>query len=179
MATHETILDDSPRIKRLPEKLINQIAAGEVIDRPASIIKELVENSIDAGATRVEVNLKNGGIDEIEIIDDGIGMGARDLALSIERHATSKISEEADLENVATYGFRGEALSSISSVAEVELLSRLKTSAMGHKLQVEFGEAQELVPKASSQGTRISVKKLFSCTYFSCNLIFVGLITSI
>ena len=108
-------------IKILPEQLINKIAAGEVVERPASIIKELVENAIDAGADQISVTIKNGGKDQITILDNGSGMDEDNARLAIERHATSKIYEEKDLDQIDTLGFRGEALASIASVSHFEL----------------------------------------------------------
>lgn len=150
-------------IKRLPEILINQIAAGEVVERPSSVVKELVENCIDANARRIEIHLKDGGMTEIEIIDNGHGMPPEDLALSIERHATSKLGTLADLEAIGTFGFRGEALSSIASVSELTITSRMADSESAHRVDVLFGEVQGTPrPCPSQYGTRILVKNLFS-----------------
>ncbi len=150
------------RIQRLPENLINQIAAGEVVERPASVVKELVENSLDAGATRLDILLKDGGISEIQIIDNGSGMPPEDLTLSVERHATSKLRTESDLEAIATFGFRGEALASIASVSEIEVKSRLPSASQGYRVQIHFGISQgEVEPVGAPVGTSITVRNLF------------------
>lgn len=153
----------SPRkIARLPETLINQIAAGEVVERPASVVKELIENSLDAGATRIDVLLTDGGTTEITVIDDGCGMEAADLALCLERHTTSKLAALADLDAIATYGFRGEALSSIASVAELELKSRPPGQAHANRIVVHYGEILEDVhPTGAPVGTAITIRHLF------------------
>lgn len=149
-------------IRILPEVLINQIAAGEVVERPASILKELVENSIDAGATRVEVRLWNGGLDKIQILDNGCGMTAEDLALCLTRHATSKIQSAADLESIATFGFRGEALASIAAVSKIEIRSRKPDSSTGYSVDADFGlMTAKPKPVGCPAGTSISVEKLF------------------
>jgi DNA mismatch repair protein MutL len=150
------------KIVRLPSELINQIAAGEVVERPASLIKELVENSLDAGATRIEVHLTEGGLKEITLIDNGCGISTEDLPIAIERHTTSKLKSLTDLEKIATFGFRGEALSSIASVADFSIRSRPQNQAHGMSLHVPYGEKQELKPVGCPPGTQICVKDLFA-----------------
>lgn len=147
-------------IRRLPEHLVNRIAAGEVVERPASALKELVENAIDAGATRILVRLAGGGIDLIEVSDDGCGMGPTDMALALERHATSKLPDDR-IEAVTTLGFRGEALPSIASVARLAIESR-PAGAEGWLRTVDNGEVVEDRPAAVPPGTRIRVKGLFA-----------------
>jgi DNA mismatch repair protein MutL len=154
---------ESPIIQRLPDDLINQIAAGEVVERPASAIKELVENSLDAGSTRLDIHLKQGGIEEILIIDNGWGMNPENLRLCTERHTTSKIRKLSDLEQIGTFGFRGEALSSICSVADVEIRSRSSEQTHANLLSIHHGETEpELKPAAAPVGTSIRVRELFS-----------------
>ena len=148
-------------IQLLPEVLINQIAAGEVVERPASVVKELVENALDAGAQRVEIDLEEGGARLIRIRDDGIGMVPADLPLAVSRHATSKIASLDDLEAVATLGFRGEALPSIASVSRFSLASRTATQERGAKLEVDGGRLGEVVPHPQSQGTTVEARDLF------------------
>jgi DNA mismatch repair protein MutL len=147
-------------IRRLPETLVNRIAAGEVVERPASALKELVENSIDAGATRIAVSLAEGGLGRIEVTDDGCGMSAGDMALALERHATSKLPDDA-IEQVATLGFRGEALPSIASVARVKLESREHGAGEGWERIVDHGALVAEGPAALPPGTRIRVESLF------------------
>src|SRR6188768_1728308 len=156
-----------PTIRRLPEALINRIAAGEVVERPASALKELVENAIDAGASRIAVSLGEGGLARIEVTDDGCGMSAADMALALERHATSKlpdslVGEEGAIEQVATLGFRGEALPSIASVARVTLESREHGAEQGWKRVVDHGTRTTEGPAALPPGTRIRVEELFA-----------------
>ncbi|MFC3441617.1 DNA mismatch repair endonuclease MutL [Sphingobium rhizovicinum] len=146
-------------IRRLPEHLVNRIAAGEVVERPASALKEIVENALDAGATRVAVRLSNGGLDRIEVSDDGCGMDSADMALALERHATSKMPDDA-IENVATLGFRGEALPSIASVARLSIDSRPR-GADGWNRTVDNGQLVAEGPAALPPGTRVAVDQLF------------------
>ena len=148
-------------IRPLPPNLVNQIAAGEVVDRPASVVKEVVENALDAGATRIEVRIEGGGRDRIEVIDDGGGIPADELPLAIAAHATSKISALDDLLSVATYGFRGEALASIGSVSRLTLTSRAKGAAGGSSIEVDHGRVSPVKPAASNPGTRLEVERLF------------------
>ena len=147
-------------IRRLPPHLVNRIAAGEVVERPASALKELVENSIDAGATRIAIVLVQGGIGRIEVADDGCGMSADDMALALERHCTSKLPDEA-IEAVLTLGFRGEALPSIASVARVTIESR-PAGSDGWSRVVDNGEVLRDGPAAVPPGTRIVVEDLFA-----------------
>src|SRR4051794_9562044 len=149
----------SMSIRRLPEHLVNRIAAGEVVERPASALKELVENAIDAGATRIGVSLAAGGIERIEVADDGCGMTPADMALALERHATSKLPDDA-IEAVATLGFRGEALPSIASVARLTVESRVR-GADGWSRIVDNGRLAGEAPAALPPGTRILVEDLF------------------
>ncbi|RDC59889.1 DNA mismatch repair protein MutL [Alteripontixanthobacter maritimus] len=153
-------------IRRLPETLVNRIAAGEVVERPASAAKELVENAIDAGARRIVVKLVDGGLTRLEVTDDGCGMGPQDMTLALERHATSKlpeslIGEAQAIERVATLGFRGEALPSIASVAQFTLESRPHDAAEGWRKVVDHGELVEDAPAALPPGTRVRVENLF------------------
>ncbi|WP_310053854.1 DNA mismatch repair endonuclease MutL [Agrilutibacter niabensis] len=148
-------------IRQLPDTLINQIAAGEVVERPASVVKELVENALDAGARRVDIDLEEGGVRLIRIRDDGGGIPAEDLPLAVSRHATSKIASLDDLEGVVTLGFRGEALPSIASVSRFALMSRHAAAAHGASLEIEGGRLGEVMPKPHPQGTTVEVRDLF------------------
>lgn len=149
-----------PNIRRLPETLVNRIAAGEVVERPASALKELVENAIDAGSRNIAVRLMGGGLDMIEVTDDGCGMAPDEIALALERHATSKLPDEA-IELVATLGFRGEALPSIASVARLSIESRVRGADSGWRRIIDHGELAEEGPAALPPGTRIRVENLF------------------
>ena len=145
----------------LDDLTINKIAAGEVIERPASVIKEMVENSIDAGAKNITVEIKNGGISYIKVIDDGKGIASDDLEIAFERHATSKIRCADDLENVKSMGFRGEALASIAAIANVELISKTDSQETGYKITVEGGNVLNKEEVGCPTGTTITVKNLF------------------
>ena len=148
-------------IHLLPDSIANQIAAGEVIQRPASVVKELVENSIDAGATHVQVNIKDAGKTLVQVIDDGKGMSETDARMSFERHATSKIARADDLFALHTMGFRGEALASIAAVAHVELRTRLKGSELGTRLEIAGSQLQSIEADSCAEGSCFSVKNLF------------------
>ena len=150
-----------PTIRRLPESLVNRIAAGEVVERPASALKELVENAIDAGANRIAVRLVEGGLGSLEVIDDGCGMSPTEIALALERHATSKLPDDA-IEQVTTLGFRGEALPSIASVARLTVESRVRGHDTGWRRVVDHGGLAEEGPAALPPGTRVKVEHLFA-----------------
>jgi DNA mismatch repair protein MutL len=145
----------------LDDLTINQIAAGEVIERPASVIKEMLENSIDAGAKNVTIEVKNGGISLIRITDDGCGIAEDDMEIAFERHATSKIRRAEDLETVKSMGFRGEALASIAAIAKVEMVSKKANSSVGNKIVLEGGEVLEKTETGCPNGTKITVENLF------------------
>ena len=149
------------RIARLPDKVANKISAGEVVQRPASVVKELLENSIDAGASRITVSIKDAGKELIRIVDDGAGMVREDALLSVERFATSKITEVEDLDTLQSLGFRGEALASISSVSHFELKTRTAKETLGLRLRYEGGVLAEESGVQGEQGTTISVRNLF------------------
>lgn len=162
--THRKNLPQSAGIiRRLSERTINQIAAGEVVERPASAVKELVENAIDAGAKHIDVVMRDGGRELISVTDDGCGMSDSELVLAIERHATSKLRDE-DLVNIESLGFRGEALASIAAVSKVTLVSRAKGADEAWSIKVDAGTVHKVAPGAQRQGTRIEVRDLFYAT---------------
>src|SRR5215813_9489844 len=150
-------------VRQLPEQVVNRIAAGEVVERPASVVKELVENAIDAGATRIDIFTEGGGRRRIAITDDGHGMTRDDLALAVERHATSKLDDE-DLLRIRTLGFRGEALPSIGAVARLTISTRHASEPHAWSLNVDAGAKSGIVPAALAQGTRVEVSDLFYAT---------------
>jgi DNA mismatch repair protein MutL len=149
------------RIRILPDQVANQIAAGEVVERPASVLKELAENALDAGALRIEVSWEEGGKRLLEVTDDGSGMARDDLYLALERHATSKVRTAEDLGHLGTFGFRGEALPSIASVSRFDL-SSAEADGAGHRLRCEFGIIKEVTPVSRSRGTTVTVRDLFA-----------------
>jgi DNA mismatch repair protein MutL len=152
------------RITYLPSDVINAIAAGETIERPGYVIKELLENSLDAQATHIDITFSQAGLEHIRVHDNGIGMPAEDLALAPLAHTTSKISSMTDLEQLSSFGFRGEALASISKVSVVTLASKQPQTDAGHMLQVRFGKSGEVSPRGMQQGTTIIVEQLFGHT---------------
>ena len=149
-------------IRRLAQVVADAIAAGEVIERPASVVKELVENALDAGASRIDISIEGGGLVRIAVVDDGSGIADADLELAVERHATSKIADAADIERIGTLGFRGEALASIAAVADLRLTTRTAASAAAATLRVRDGVLLERGAAASAVGTRVEVHELFA-----------------
>jgi DNA mismatch repair protein MutL len=149
------------KIKILSESLASKIAAGEVVQRPASVVKELVENSIDAGASKITIIIKEGGKTLIQVIDDGCGMSEEDASVAFYRHSTSKISTLEDLENIRTLGFRGEALASIAAMSQVDLITRTAESDLATKIRIEGIEIKETTKTANERGTSVTVKNLF------------------
>ena len=149
------------KIKLLDASVANKIAAGEVVERPSSIVKELVENSIDAGATNVIIEIKGGGIDLIRITDNGCGMAEDDVKNAFLRHATSKISVAEDLNDILTLGFRGEALASVAAVSKISLQTRTKDADAGTQIDLSGGVIDRFFPCGCADGTSISVEDLF------------------
>src|ERR1043166_1093348 len=149
------------RVLSFPRKTASQVAAGEVVERPASVVKELVENSIDAGARKIDILIRRGGISFIRVIDDGCGMDRDDALLSLERHATSKIRSVADLEAVGTLGFRGEALPSIASVSRFRLTSREPEAVAGTEIVVNGGKIDIVRDGGEAPGTQVEVRSIF------------------
>lgn len=149
------------KIRILPESIANQIAAGEVIERPASVVKELIENALDVRATRIEIEIKGAGQQLIRVTDNGEGMDRQDILLSLERHATSKIETGADLFNIKTLGFRGEALPSIAAVSRMTLTSRRRGAPSGHRVSIHYGRIQEVAETGCPEGTMVEVRNLF------------------
>src|SRR5213596_3401581 len=149
------------RIRLLPEIVASQVAAGEVVERPASVVKELIENSIDAGARKIEIMTHRGGISLVRVIDDGSGMDRDDALLSLERHATSKIRSAADLQTIGTLGFRGEALPSIASVSRFRLTTREPTAIAGTEIIVNGGKIDVVRDGGEAPGTQVEVRSLF------------------
>src|SRR6516225_1254352 len=150
-------------IRQLPEGIVNRIAAGEVVERPASVVKELIENALDAGATRIDILTDGGGRRLIQIADDGEGMVAIDLAIAVDRHATSKLPQD-DLLDIRTLGFRGEALPSIGAVARLTITSRHASEPHAWSISVDAGRKSECKPAALGMGTLVEVKDLFYAT---------------
>ena len=150
-----------PRIEQLSTSIINKIAAGEVIERPASAVKELIENAVDAGATRVDITIEEGGSHLIRVVDNGHGIAADQMELAIASHATSKIRSADDLFSVRTLGFRGEALASISEVSQMTLRSRTAEEEVGNVLEINGGQRSELRPTGCPTGTLVEVRNLF------------------
>src|SRR5213596_2371526 len=149
------------KIRVLPDHISNLIAAGEVVERPASVAKELVENAIDADAARIMIDVESGGRRLLKITDDGEGMTRDDAVLAFERHATSKISRAEDLNGIATLGFRGEALASIASVARVELMTKTEDGSAGTRVVIEGGRMRDVKDAADPRGTTVVMRDLF------------------
>lgn len=162
LPTPEPRLASSPRIiRQLPQSVINKIAAGEVIERPASVVKELLENALDAGSTRVDVSLGQGGLDLIRVTDNGCGLSSEQIPLAIASHATSKIHDADDLFSVGTFGFRGEALASIAEVSHLRLRSRPHDSETANELEVIGGKSSPITPCGAAPGTMLEIRNLF------------------
>ncbi len=149
------------KIIELDEGLANQIAAGEVVERPASVVKELVENSIDAGSSKVIIKIEESGLKLIEVIDNGTGIEKADVSIALKRHATSKIKSKSDLFRIRTLGFRGEAIPSIASVSDFTLETSVKEENSGTKLSAQGGKIISIEPTLKREGTKIKVENLF------------------
>ena len=150
-----------PRIQPLPDHLINQIAAGEVVERPAAALKELLENALDAGATQIDVDVEGGGIRRLRVADNGAGIARDELALAVERHATSKLATADDLDAIATLGFRGEALASIAAVSRFALASRAAGAPHAWRIEVDGGSVGPTAPAAIASGTTVTAQELY------------------
>ncbi|MGB0255312.1 MAG: DNA mismatch repair endonuclease MutL, partial [Flavobacteriaceae bacterium] len=147
-------------IRLLPDHVANQIAAGEVVQRPASVVKELLENAIDAGASRISLIVKDAGKAHIQVVDNGKGMSENDARMCFERHATSKIQKADDLFNLSTKGFRGEAMASIAAVSQVQLITKTKDDELGVRIDIEGSEVTRQQRATAAQGTSVTVKNL-------------------
>ena len=154
-------MDGASRIKQLPDEVVSRIAAGEVVENPASVLRELLENSIDAGATRIDIVVEEGGKKLIKVQDDGQGMNAREIELAVKRFTTSKISSVDDLESIGTLGFRGEALYAIGSVSRLTIRSKSADEDTGYEGYFEEAELVELKPAPIAAGTTVTVRDLF------------------
>ena len=152
---------DTPTIQKLSSSVVNKIAAGEVIERPASVLKELLENAVDAGSTQIDVALRKGGCELIRVADNGCGISAPQLPLAVACHATSKIRTADDLFQVGTLGFRGEALASIAEISQLSLRSRVNGDTAGHEMNVHGGHLEEVAPCGCPEGTTVEVRNLF------------------
>ena len=150
------------QIHRLSQSVVNRIAAGEVVERPASVLRELLDNALDSGAQRIDVTLEQGGIGLVRVVDNGGGIAAEELPLAVAAHATSKLSTADDLERIDTFGFRGEALASIAEVSRMVIRSRRPEDAGGSMLEVDGGEAGEVQPEGCAVGTTVEVHQLFA-----------------
>ncbi|MBI4723835.1 MAG: ATP-binding protein, partial [Rhodomicrobium sp.] len=149
------------RVRQLSQVEINRIAAGEVIERPASAVKELAENAIDAGASSIEIIAQNGGLSFLQVTDDGCGMDEADLTLCVERHATSKLAQ-GNLQDIRTLGFRGEALPSLGAVGTLRIVTRAAGGSHGHEISLENGKKSAVRPAAAREGTVVEIRDLFS-----------------
>src|SRR6185295_4195584 len=150
-----------PQIRALPDHLINQIAAGEVVERPAAALKELLENALDSGATQIDIDLAGGGVDRIRVADNGSGIEREELSLAVARHATSKLMTADDLDAIATLGFRGEALASMAAVSRFALTSRAAGKPHAWRIEVEGGTVAPIAPAALAKGTTVTIEDLY------------------